>query len=238
MLVSSVVLEASDQLNDQGTPPFVRWPVAVLLTYLNDALIQVGNFRPDAFTSTVSLALVAGNQQALPVQYTLLKSIDSNGAASNCPGSPITEASLDIMRAFFKKNCQPTGGEASYRVNTFSYDAKNPNVFYVSPAVPDSAVGTDVNATVVGPAPQYVMADYTTPTNIAIDQKYRNALISWMLFKAYEVDTESQTSRQTKMDAVSMFFKTLGVDYKQESLYRSGWYLGQRGLGDPATGKH
>lgn len=238
MLVSEVILEVSNQLNDQGSPAFVRWPVALLVQYLNNALIQVGNFRPDAFSSAVNLTLVAGNQQTLPAQYTLLKSVDSNGDASSCPGSPITEASLDIMRAFFKKRCAPTGGEANYKVNTFAYDARNPNIFYVSPPVPDSAAGTNIVATVVSEAPQYVTNDYTNPTTIQIAQKYCNALIAWMLYRAYEVDTESVSSRQTKLDNLSVFFKTLGIDYKQESLYRSGWYLGQRGMGDPAPGNH
>lgn len=236
--VSSIVLEASQQLNDQGFVPYTRWTQEELVQYLNDALIQVEMYRPDAFTNTQDIALVPGAQQTLPAGYSFLKSVDYNAAASNCPGSPITEANLDILRAFFKKPCSPSGGAAQYRVTSFAYDQKNPQVFYVSPPVPDDAAGLEVTATLVAQAPAYVVSDIAANTVVGIDQKYRNALLQWMLAKAYEVDTESVSSRQTKLDNYGAFYKTLGINYKQESLYRSGWYLGQKGQGDPAPDRH
>ena len=232
--VSDIVVEVSGQLNDQGFVPYVRWSQAELVTYLNDALILVGNFRPDALTSTTDVALVPGAQQTLPAGFSFLKSVDYNATNSNCPGSPITEANLDILRAFFKKPCLPTGGASDYRVTSFAYDQKNPQIFYVSPPVPDDAAGLEVTATLVGGAPSYTTADLSA--TVGIDPKYKNALIEWMLYRAYQVDTESVSSRQTKLDSYAAFWKILGIEYKQESGYRSGWYLGQKGLGDTAAG--
>jgi hypothetical protein len=234
--VSDVVEEVSRQLNDQGLIPYTRWNKGELVVYLNDALIMVGNYRPDAFTSTTDIALVPGAQQTLPTGFSFLKSIDSNATNSNCPGSPVTEANLDILRAFFKKPCMPTGGPADYRVTSFAYDQKNPLIFYVSPPVPTDAAGLEVTATLVGAAPTYATIDITLGTAIAIDPKYKNALTEWMLYRAYQVDTESVSSRQTKLDSYAAFWKILGVEYKQESGYRSGWYLGQKGLGDQTAG--
>lgn len=234
--VDSIVFEVSNQLNDQGIVPYTRWSRATLITYLNDALIQVGTFRPDAYSQTIQSALVAGSEQLLPVGYSMLKSIDYNAAASNCPNAPITETNLDLLRAFFKKPCLPSGGASTYRVLSFAYDPRNPRVFYVSPPVPADAAGTQVSLTLVADAPAYTAADTTTP--IGIDQKYKNALIAWMEMRAYEVDTESVTSRQTKLDCEGLFWKTLGINYKQESAYKSGWYLGQRGSQDPNSSRH
>lgn len=236
--VPSVVLEVSSQLNDQGQVPYARWPQSALITYLNDALIQVGNFRPDAFTMTVPMTLGVGALQSLPAGYSQLKSLDSNSDASNCPGAPITEANLDILRAFFKKPCLPTGGAANYRVTSFAYDLRNPLVYYVSPPVPATSAGLQLIGTMIKDAPQYTTADFTSNTTISIEQKYRNALIAWMLYRAYEVDTESVSSRQSKLDNEGIFWKTLGIDYKQQSLYNSGYYLGQKGLKDPAPSRH
>lgn len=236
--VSSVVLEVSTQANDQGAVPYTRWTQAMLVQYLNDALIQIGIYRPDAFSQTFDTALVAGAQQSLPAGFSFLKSVDSNAAASNCPGSPITEANLDILRAFFKKPCLPQGGDAFYRVVSYAYDQKNPQIFYVSPPVPDDNVGTEVTMTAVGEAQTYTTADITANTVIQMDQKYRNAIVAWMLYKVYEIDTESVSSRQTKLDNLDIFWKTLGINYKQESLYRSGYYLGQKGLNDPQPSRH
>lgn len=236
--VGDTVKYVSGQLNDQGTPSYVRWPQQTLLDYLNNALIQIGTFRADAFTSSTTLTLAAGAQQTLPAGFSFLKSLDYNASTSNCPGAPITEANMDLLRAFFKKPCGPTGGAADYRVTSYSYDQRNPHVYYVSPPVPDDAVGLQVTATVVSPAPQYVFADIATNIAVAIDQKYENAINAWMLYEAYSIDTESTSSRQTKLDNEGLFWKSLGINYKQESLYRSGYYLGQRGQGDPAASRH
>lgn len=236
--VGDQVKYVSTQLNDQGATPYVRWTALMLLSYLNNALIQIGTFRPDAYTSTVLLTLAAGSQQTLPAAYSALKSLDYNADNSNCPGAPITETNLDLLRAFYKKPCSPSGGPSTYRVTSYAYDQRNPHVFYVSPSVPDDSVGLQVNATVVSPAPQYLNSDITANTAIAIDPKYENAITAWMLYEAYTIDTESTSSRQTKLDNEGLFWKSLGINYKQESLYRSGNYLGQRGLGDPKPSAH
>lgn len=233
--VGDVVKFVSAQLNDQGTIPYTRWTQQNLIDYLNRGLIQIGTFRPDAYTSSQTLTLVAGAQQTLPANYSFLKSLDYNADSSNCPGSPITEANLELLRAFFKKPCGPTGGAADYRVTSYSYDQRNPHIFYVSPPVPDDAAGLQVTGTVISPAPQYAVSDITANTAIAIDQKYENALEAWMLYEAYNIDTESTSSRQTKLDNYGAFWKTLGIEYKQESAYRAGWFLGQRGQGDPSA---
>lgn len=236
--VGTTVAYVSEQLNDQGINPYVRWPQQVLLDYLNNALIQIGTFRPDAYTSSVTLTLAAGAQQTLPANYSFLKSLDYNASSSNCPGAPITEANLDILRAFFKKPCSPSGGAADYRVTSYAYDMRNPHIFYVSPPVSDDAIGLQVTGTAVSPAPQYVFSDIAANTVIAIDPKYANTINAWMEFEAYSIDTESTSSRQTKLDALGLFYKSLGIEYKQESLYRSGYFLGQRGQGDPRSSAH
>ena len=220
--VGDSVKFVSSQLNDQGTPPYVRWTQQNLIDYLNRALIQIGTFRPDAFTSSVTLTLAAGAQQTLPSAFSFLKSLYYNSSTSNCPGAPITEANLDLLRAFFKKPCGPTGGASDYRVTSYSYDQRNPHIYYVSPPVPDDSVGLQVTATVVSPAPQYLIGDIAANTVVAIDQKYENAVEAWMLYEAYSIDTESTSSRQTKLDNEGIFWKSLGINYKQESLYRAG----------------
>lgn len=236
--VASIVLEASDQGNDQGAIPYTRWTVANQVQYLNDALIQVGTFRPDAFTATITVALLPGGLQTLPTGFSFLKSVDSNAANSNCPDAPVTECDLNMLRAFYKKPCTPSGGAVAYRVRSFAYDSRNPNTFYVSPPVPDTTVGLTVTMTVVSQAPQYAVSDMGANTLVAIDPKYRNALLAWMLMRMYAVDTESATSRQTKLDNEGLFWKTLGVNYKQESLYKSGWWLGEQGRKDAQPGRH
>ena len=222
---ASIILSASTSLNDQE-PGFVylRWPQLELLGYLNEGLIEVGNYRPDAFTSAVNLTLVAGSQQSIAGVGTQLKSIDSNGPSSLCPAAPITQVDLQLMRTFYKKPCLPTGGPTEYRVLTYAYDAKNPLVFYVSPPVPAGNTA-QVVATIVRIADQY--DNSTLNSNLAIDQKYYNALKFWVLARAYEVDTESNTSQAESEKYYKKFYNLLGVQYKQASDFNGGRYLGQ-----------
>jgi hypothetical protein len=234
--VGQVVLEVSRQLNDQGATPYARWTQAELVQYLVDAIIQVGFYRPDALTQSTAMTLVPGATQTLPAGFSLLKSVDNNAASSNCPGSPVVEADLNILRTFYKKPCLPSGGDDNYRVRSFAYDSRNPQIFYVSPPVPTGVSGYQVTITAVGEAPNYTTADLNNI--IAMDQKYHNALVAWMLARAYEVDTESATSFAMSQSQYKSFYNMLGVTYKQESLYKSGYYLGERGLKDPAPSRH
>lgn len=234
--VGNTILEASNLLNDQGVVPYIRWTIPELVEYLNDGLIQIGIYRPDAYTSTISLTLVPGAQQILPSGISLLKSIDSNSINSNCVGAPITESDLDITRAFYKKPCLPSGGPETYRVLNFSYDSRNPKIFYVSPPVPDDVIGFQVDATIVQDAPQYTPGDLNS--FILVDQKYHNAIIAWMLKRAYQVDTESETSFRMSQANAAEFYQILGVEYKQESFYKSGYWLGEIGKKDSQPSKH
>lgn len=236
IIVGDLILEVSTLLNDQGFTPYLRWSQTELLRYLNDSLIQVGTYRPDAFTTTVVVTLVPGSMQTLPAGFSFLKSVDTNSANSNCPSAPVVEGDLNLMRAFYKKPCLPTGGANNYRVRQFLYDSRNPNLFYVSPPVPVGVVTLQVDLTAVSQAPEYTIADLANP--IVMDQKYRNALISWMVMRAYEVDTESATSFAQAREQRSHFYQMLGINYKQESLYKSGYYLGERGMKDPAPSRH
>jgi hypothetical protein len=225
--VQQIVLEVSTQLNDQEPGfQYTRWTVVELINYLNLGLIEIGNFRPDAFTGSQQVTLVSGAIQQVPAGVTLLKSVDYNGSTSLCPFSPIVQCDLNLMRAFFKQPCLPTGGASSYRVRTYAYDAKNPGTFYVSPPVPAGNT-TTVIITAVNEAPQYDNTMLATP--IAVDQKYITAAEYFMLMKAYEVDTESQTSAAENSKYRQMFYNMMGVNYKQSTGYNSGQFLGQGG---------
>lgn len=229
--VGEIILDVSTHLNDQQPGfPYARWTQAELLEFENDALIQVGIYRPDAYCTSTTILLTPGYLQFVPTGYSVLKSCDYNATGGPCAGAPIIQCDLKILRAFFKMPCTPTGGQQNYRVRTYAYDPANPLIFYVSPPVPTWAT-PEITITAVKDAPQYTLADLAVP--IAIDQKYTNAIIAWMMMKAYEVDTESVSSARQAAEQRSHFYQMLGVSYKQESRFQSGYFLGQRGDKDP-----
>jgi hypothetical protein len=226
--VPQIIQDVSTQLNDQEPGfTFTRWTQLELLTYLNEALIEVANYRPDAYIATGLITLVAGSQQLLGVDVSFLVSLNSSGSGALCPDAPITQVDLNLMRTFYKKPCLPTGGAEEYRVRSWAYDAKNPLVFYVSPPVPAGNT-TKVVMTVIAKASQFTSADLGG-SPLDIDQKYYNALKYWMMARAYEVDTESSTSQAESERYRKQFYGALGVQYKQNSDFSSGKYMGQGG---------
>lgn len=233
--VQTFVTQVSTQLNDQEVGfTFLRWTVLELLSYLNEALLEVCFYRPDQFTNTTDIPINAtqgGWQQSLPPYSRLLISINFNGATSLCPGYPITEADLSLSKTFYKQPCGPSSLPQTYKVLSYSYDAKRPLLFYVSPPVPGGVTST-VNATVVYDPVQYTITDFTggvATLPSTLDPKFYNALRFFMLGKAYEVDTESQTSQAESQGYYKKFYNTLGVAYKQGGDYNKGQFLGQGG---------
>ena len=228
---AQLILTVSTSLNDQEPGfTYTRWPIAELLGYLNESLSGVCIYRPDAFIFRDSIPIDAtngGSLQVLPAGNRLLKSIDSNGATSNCPYAPIYECDLNLARTFYKAPCLPTGGPSNYRVLAYGYDAKDPHAFYVFPPVPAGNSST-VNGVLIQEPPVYDLTNYTTlPINI--DPNYYIPMKFWMQARAYEVDTESASSQTESDKYYKKFYEYFGVQYKQGSGYNKGQFLGQGG---------
>ena len=207
-----------------------------LLSYLRDALASLSSYRPDAFSTTENITLQPGRMQRLPEGAVSLSSIDSNVDGSE---SPVLNANHSLARAFYAKQCgednssKDCAGQPQYRVRTYTYDPKAPKVFYVSPPVPGSGQFS-VQATVVRNAPEIDASDWFA--TLDIDLKYVPIVKDYMLAKAYGKETESVTSMRLASSHLASFYQALGVNYKQESRFHSGYYLGQRGEGDPQAG--
>lgn len=174
--------------------------------------------------------------QRLPEGAVSLTSIDSNVDGSE---APVLNANLKLLRAFAPKNCNGSVyttdcvGEPKYRVRTYAYDPKNPGVYYVSPAVPES--GTYKVMATVNSDPA-VIDETTWNDELDLPLKYIPVLVEYMLYRAYSKETESVTSVALSRTHLANFYNALGVNYKQETRMHSGYYLGQRGSGDPNAG--
>lgn len=237
--LKTAVETVSIQLNDQEKGfEYTRWPLTQLIEYANEALIQVSLHRPDAFTTVTNVQLQPGVQQSLPAGVTGLASVLSN----NDPQNPLAVMRDDIglVRTFNKKLCNyelDCSGNVVYKISSYSYDPRTPGYFYVSPPVPAG----------MNPAPSLPISAVTSPptldstswfNNIPVDTKYYNAILAWMLSKAYEVDTESETSFRQMQYQRNEFYRMLGIKYTMESKYNSGWYLGQRGYESNVRGQN
>lgn len=162
-------------------PTFVRWTQGELLNYLNDAHRQVVLFRPDAKSVNAAFACVNAAKQSLPADGLRLINV-----LRNTSGRAITKvdrSTLDVqLPNWYETNASDDG------VKHYVYDALDPKNFYVFPK-PADAHSIDI---VYAMAPANItITNFATDTQtIGIDDVYANAIMDYMMYRAYQKDSE------------------------------------------------
>jgi hypothetical protein len=162
-------------------PTFVRWTQSELLNYLNDAQRQVVLFRPDAKAVNAPFTCVNAAKQTLPADGLRLISV-----LRNTDGRAITKVDrsiLDVQLPTWYET--PVGGDG---IKHYVYDALDPKNFYV---FPKPAADDEIDIIYAMAPVDIVVSNYTTDTQvIGIDDIYANALMDYMMYRAYQKDSE------------------------------------------------
>jgi hypothetical protein len=228
--VGQYVKHVSTQLNDQAYGrPYIRWGRSLLLEYLNLALSEIGTYRPEAFSVPTVITLKPGTEQHAPDNTGIIS------VYSNADGTPIHPTDGAMSNAFAVYDICPAKpkfvrGTPVFLVKSFSVDPTNSSTFYVEPAIP-VGVEVKVNAMIPGDTPRYALSDWDK--SLGMPHKFDNNLVDFMMACAYRLDSESPESRANSESYLKSFFSAMGIKYKQESKYRSGYYLGDTGTGNP-----
>lgn len=228
--IGKLVEHVSGQLNDQQQfKEYLRWNRGLLVDYYTQALTALRQYRIDAFTTTLDVTLKPGSRQTVEGFSGI---IAING---NADGSPAVSTDAQMLKAFAAFNtCAPKlqrrNGKLVYNVRSVGIDKTDPKVFYVSPAVP-VGMAPVVSVTAVRDIRTYTLADWDKPLDF--DAKYINQIIDFMQARAYELDIEARTSKMDAERFYTHFYRALGINYKMESAFGSGFYKGQTGMGDP-----
>jgi hypothetical protein len=214
---AALIVEVARLLND-AEPGFehIRWTRADLLEYLNDAQRQVYLYRPELYARTELYPLASGSRQGpLPAGCQLQKVIGSTPGAGRA-------RKLDdgLLQAFADTGCTPASGCEDYRVSGYSYTPQDPMAFFVDPPVPDDGQAYTV-ALVCQQCPEPItlaQLDDADPRNdrLMTPARLHNALIEWMLYRAYSVDMESAQSFAKQQDHWQHFYAMLGVSEAKE----------------------
>lgn len=191
----SIIKQAQELLQDAaGT----RWSAADLVAHLNDGQRALVEARPEMFAATVAIALVAGPKQTLPATAAKLLEIprNTNGAAIR----PVERAQLDAVEpSWYTKTGVTT-------IKHSTHDVREPHVFYV---YPPAAVGASVDAVcAVWPADVATPAGatYTSVTgNINCKDDFKNALLHFVVSRAYMVDAEFGGNAQLATSHAQLF---------------------------------
>lgn len=230
--VAQLATTASGQLNDQYVGrEFTRWTRAQLVSYLNMGVAEISGLKPDEFTKHEQITLVEGARQKLASPQRLI------GLESNTDGTGITQADVELMRAFGPYTCCAAEvvldkqGRPVYRVKSYGIDQKATDTFYVDPPVPVGMSDVKVNAVIYAPKVDYSLDEWDEVVDVP--DKYIPALIDYMQARAHDIDQESPMAKRNAQDFFRRFYNTMGVKYRAEAAHRAGNINGAVGTGDP-----
>lgn len=181
-----VMSRASIILNDVGA---VRWTAPELRNYLNDALREIAILKPNSVVEKINHTLVAGTEQTLPANATLLvrviKNVTSKKAVSVLTDREVMDRSIPGWQ---------NSTVLPYQVDVVHviYDVANPKMFHVAPG----NTGTGQLEIVVSKLPDLVAApenntnlDIQSYTDeVSLDSLYINACIDYVVHAALMKD--------------------------------------------------
>lgn len=202
MIVSDITDQAEAIYNDTDND---RVSVATWITFLNDATKQLILVRPDSNTLTAAVKLTSGTKQALPSAALRLIDITRNmGVSGISPGSPIMPVEKEALKWAVSSFHTDT---PENEVENYYYDTKNPKVFYCYP--PNTGAGY------IELVYSIVHATLTAVTDsLTFDEIFINPLLSWCMYRAFLIDTDSSVNWNRANHFHSDFYSSLGIDMR------------------------
>lgn len=199
VLASSIISRAGTVLADET---YVRWTEAELLGWLNDGQREIVSLRPSANPKTAAVALVAGTRQALPAEaYQLIRITRNMDADGTTPGWAVR---LTDMALLDQQSPDWHMETPKARVRQYTYDLREPLAYYVYPPV---VSGTRVEMTYSFPPVEVPSA----ASAITISDMYANALLDYVLFRAYAKDGEHPANAARAAAYRQSFENSLGL---------------------------
>lgn len=218
--VVTLVSKAQTLLQDATS---VRWPLLELQGWLNDAYREVVNLRPDCNTLVGTLTCVAGPRQNITAQFPaalrLIEVVRNMATASDKRAVALTtRKSLDgQIRTWYTSTSAAT-------IEQYVYDPRTPKEFLVYPPATTAAQLEVVYSAV--PTAHTLTAEQlgntATTEVIRIDDSYANALVDYMMYRAYSKNTESPTNATKAGAYYQAFQNALGVKGQTEAASQPG----------------
>ena len=198
--VKDLIDKAEEILQDTTN---VKWSQQSLLDYLNDAQREIVLIRPDANVSNEQFTLAQSAKQTLPADALRLLSLYKNA-------SPTTKTIQNIQKKVLDDTVSDWYGTTGNFVEYYVYDERDPKHFYVYPHPSGGGHKADI---VFSFAPDKInIADFSTSTTvIGLDDIYANAIFDYMLYRAYQKDTESASDLNKATLFLQSFQNSMGI---------------------------
>jgi len=173
--------DAAEILQDTD---FVRWTKPKMLRWLNAGQREVVIGDPKANTANTVVQLTAGTKQVLPDGGLALIDVTRNmGADKATPGRVPTFIARSVIDA---QNPNWHKDSVSAVALHVIYDQRDKKHFYVYPPQPVSNPGSLELIYSAAPLPVA-----TEDNSITLDDIYANALVNYLLYRAYNLDPVS-----------------------------------------------
>ncbi|EAT2388977.1 hypothetical protein MSU25_000122 [Salmonella enterica] len=193
--IAEIIGRVNTQLMDTL---MMRWPLAELCDYYNDAVRAIILVRPDAGASVETLKCEPGSRQSLPDGA--LRIID---VIRITDGNALLPVPRDVLDHDYPDWHMMTGVPERY-----VYSEVTPRIFYLFPA-PDECISIDA---VICRIPAVVtISSLEDNTEIRIDEAYVNPLVDWMLFRAFSKDVAGGANSAQAMQHYQAFADQMGI---------------------------
>lgn len=209
---AEVMRKASTILNDAGA---TRWTLPELLDWLNGATSEIAILKPTATAVTVALELDAGTKQAVPEGYHQILSVIRNTAS----GKVVTPTTREVIDAQLPGWHSTTVLAFATNVSHFINVPEDQKIFYVCPGNDGNGsievVASAIPAKIARPPNPLDLDSYTA--NVPLGDIYQNAVIDYMLYRAFSKDAAIPGAAQRAAAYYSAFSGALGVKTQQEA---------------------
>lgn len=182
----------------------VRWTDTDWLQWLNDAQREAAVVKPDVNVVTATQALTAGETlQPLPSDalqlFDVTRNMGTDGATVGRAVRIVSRDALDSVSPTWHTDAS-TGEVVNYM-----YDPRAPKQFYVYPKAPATTLYVEL---VYSAIPTSLTA---LTEAISLDDIYANALVNYMLYRAYSRDDPYGENSQAATMYYQLFVSGLGA---------------------------
>jgi len=186
-----------------------RFASADLLKFFNDGQREVVIYRPDANVTNATFTCAAGSKQSLPSAAIRLIDI-----TRNIDGRAVSQIDRKMLDESLP-NWHNSTADSDRKIEHFVYDPTDPKNFYVYP----QALNSFQLEVIYSESPaDVVLSNYTTDTTtITLDDPYANALLDFILYRAYQIDSEFAGNAEKSLMHYRSFTNGLGAKTQGDS---------------------
>ena len=178
-----------------------RWTYSELLIWYNDAILEIANLRPDSQLLNTDFSVVPNqSKQVLPSDGLRWLDVVYN-VATGLPVTKTERRQLDDQVPNWHKN-------SGSQVRTYIFDERDPKTIYVHPQ-PTTATSLQVCYS-IAPSPVVIASFDTDTTLIQVDDNDINALVDFILYRAYSKDADYAANGERASMHYQAFMQSIG----------------------------